>query len=612
MLVVKLVLLLSSLVGFVDADGTATFATVGNKKVNAAAGLPGTSSAIESNTDTNNPLDITKIVYEDDGITHSYTVQTASVQTASGPTKSDVTTVYATKDRGIGAVVANYNGDRVTASITTDDDVSIVTTQPDGTVQVVTTLISDFPDEADVDQDQEENVVANRKLVGGATSILRGAGIDFMSSVNEQVKIGNKAVLRKMGEGQMQAGAVMDILVVYTRKASCAAINDPGCGPGNGSTLEEVIELAETETNIAYENSGISTRIKIVKMFEDNTGYSEAAGFSAALNAIRETNDGKLDYVHAMRDSCGADLVALIIEHSQYCGMAYLGPAIHLGFSVTSRNCATGYYSFGHEIGHNLGCYHDRNSASAQPYAHGFQDPQRRFRSTLAYNCPNGGCPRVIYYSNPNFTYQGNTIGNAITDNARKIDESGPIVAAWKSAASSSPTAALTNSPIATLTNTPIATPSNSPTATPTNSPIATQPTSPVAQPTMIVKINQFEAVAKWRPNLKKWRAIIRFSLRDSNGGDANLAVVKLDYKSNDMTVVGTAECTTKDRKRGGGNCAIRLLLNSSITELFVTVSDVNYQNVDYDPNQNKMKTGCPLFSSACEYHRITPPVQAP
>ena len=94
MLVAKLVLFLSSLVSFVDADGTATFATVG-EKVNTAVGLPGTSSVVDSNTDTNNPLEITKIVFERDGITDRYTVQTASVTN-----DNDFSTIYATKDKG--------------------------------------------------------------------------------------------------------------------------------------------------------------------------------------------------------------------------------------------------------------------------------------------------------------------------------------------------------------------------------------------------------------------------------------------------------------------------------------------------------------------------------
>ena len=31
-----------------------------------------------------------------------------------------------------------------------------------------------------------------------------------------------------------------------------------------------------------------------------------------------------------------------------------MGPKKHLMFSVVNWSCATGYYTFGHEIGHNM------------------------------------------------------------------------------------------------------------------------------------------------------------------------------------------------------------------------------------------------------------------
>lgn len=55
-----------------------------------------------------------------------------------------------------------------------------------------------------------------------------------------------------------------------------------------------------------------------------------------------------MNEAHTLRDEYGADLVALIIDDPQYCGIAYLGPRTDLMFSVTGWNCATGYYSFGH------------------------------------------------------------------------------------------------------------------------------------------------------------------------------------------------------------------------------------------------------------------------
>jgi len=73
-----------------------------------------------------------------------------------------------------------------------------------------------------------------------------------------------------------------------------------------------------------------------------------------------------MDDVHTKRELYGADIVAMIIDDSEYCGKAWLGPRESLMFSVvTDWNCVTGYFSFGHEIGHNQGLNHDRGTKDA-------------------------------------------------------------------------------------------------------------------------------------------------------------------------------------------------------------------------------------------------------
>ena len=62
MLVVKLMVPLLILVDFVDLDGTATFSTVG-EKVNIGVCLPGSSSVVDSETNIDNRLDTTKIIF---------------------------------------------------------------------------------------------------------------------------------------------------------------------------------------------------------------------------------------------------------------------------------------------------------------------------------------------------------------------------------------------------------------------------------------------------------------------------------------------------------------------------------------------------------------------
>ena len=55
-----------------------------------------------------------------------------------------------------------------------------------------------------------------------------------------------------------------------------------------------------------------------------------------------------------------ADAAALLVQNFDYCGMAR-SFTYNTGdtTSVTMKSCALGYYSFGHEIAHNLGALHD-------------------------------------------------------------------------------------------------------------------------------------------------------------------------------------------------------------------------------------------------------------
>lgn len=57
----------------------------------------------------------------------------------------------------------------------------------------------------------------------------------------------------------------------------------------------------------------------------------------------------------------GADIALLLSHDLNSCGRAFLntiGNGLTVG--VVKRSCATGYYSFGHEIAHMYGAYHNR------------------------------------------------------------------------------------------------------------------------------------------------------------------------------------------------------------------------------------------------------------
>ena len=123
---------------------------------------------------------------------------------------------------------------------------------------------------------------------------------------------------------------------------------------------------------------------------ETNPGDA-ANNFSADLSALQNTTDGIFDNVDAARETHYADMVGLIIENSSSCGLGYLNSTAGWAFSVTHRTCATGYYSFGHELG-TIVARHDWyiDSSLNSPYSYSkafvyINDPTR-WRTIMAYN----------------------------------------------------------------------------------------------------------------------------------------------------------------------------------------------------------------------------------
>jgi hypothetical protein len=145
--------------------------------------------------------------------------------------------------------------------------------------------------------------------------------------------------------------------------------------------------------------------------------------------------------VNARRDSSQADMAMMLIDQTDYCGLADAILADSTtAFAIVHYECATGYYSFGHELGHLQGARHDpANDPSTTPFAygHGLQHTAvASWRTIMAYNCPSG-CPRLQYWSNPNVTYNGVAMGTGETnDNARVLNQTSATVAAFRAASS--------------------------------------------------------------------------------------------------------------------------------------------------------------------------------
>jgi hypothetical protein len=234
-------------------------------------------------------------------------------------------------------------------------------------------------------------------------------------------------------------GSVIDVLVVYTPAARTAA--------GGLAGIQSLIATAVAETNVAYLNSGVVQRLRLAGAQEiDYVEYGTTGlAMSNDLARVAGTGDGYMDAVHALRDAVKADLVSLIVygynNPSGACGIAYLMAGNNPGFapnafSAVDLTCASGNFSFGHELGHNMGLNHarvDPVATGAYPYSYGYK--WTGYRTVMAY--PPG--IRILHFSNPNVTYGGHATGVSAASsssayNALSLDNTRVTVANWRQA----------------------------------------------------------------------------------------------------------------------------------------------------------------------------------
>lgn len=229
---------------------------------------------------------------------------------------------------------------------------------------------------------------------------------------------------------------VVDALVCWTQEAAVAA--------GGQATILALIDLATLETNMAFENSHVDLFLRVVHA--QGLVYVESGDMATDLQRLRVNGDGFMDEVHGLRNQYGADVVSLFVANTQACGRSYnMGnpPSVEFApfaFNLVSQGCATGYYAFGHELGHNFGLNHDRPQKTgipSYPWAYGYWSQDQVHRTIMALDRPANFGVRVQYYSNPQVTYAGFPLGIAAPDPqaadcARALNDNASILAAWR------------------------------------------------------------------------------------------------------------------------------------------------------------------------------------
>ncbi|MEO8671605.1 MAG: M12 family metallo-peptidase [Tahibacter sp.] len=219
------------------------------------------------------------------------------------------------------------------------------------------------------------------------------------------------------------ANTVIRVLVNYTQAVKSAVGDVAG-----------LINLAVAESNQGYTNSDVSITMQLA-----GTGqvtYSETGNFDTDLARYRGTADGYMDSIHTQRNSTSADVGILLVNDTAYCGLASaIGATAATAFVAVYWDCATGYYSFAHEVGHLQSARHDpANDPTNSPYTygHGYQYASGGWRTIMAYNC-SSNCTRLNFWSNPGKTYQGHAMGTTTrSDNHRVLNNTRATVAAFR------------------------------------------------------------------------------------------------------------------------------------------------------------------------------------
>jgi hypothetical protein len=213
------------------------------------------------------------------------------------------------------------------------------------------------------------------------------------------------------------------VIVLYTPNAQASVSN-----------IKNTVLTAFELTNASFINSNINYEIELA--YTGLTNYTEtgntASDFSTSLSRFRTNGDGYMDEVHVLRNRYSADVCILLVGNLAYCGLSYVYASESSAFCAVSAGstCATTNYSFGHEIGHLLGCRHDTyvdNTNTPFAYGHGYTyvNGTNSWRTMMAYSdyCTECGvsCKRISYWANPNVNYNGISTGTVSTNNTARV-----------------------------------------------------------------------------------------------------------------------------------------------------------------------------------------------
>lgn len=247
---------------------------------------------------------------------------------------------------------------------------------------------------------------------------------------------GRRPGLGSGGSGGSGSGPDLDLLFAYTPDARKAS--------GGPSEIQSQVLNMVAWMNLSLANAGQTGRARVAGIVP--TDYTTRS--DDLLDSLQDLRDGEgtLRALHDERERVGADVVVLLQEKGNGCGLSYLmqSPSSSFSsyaFSVVLRECTT---SLAHEVGHLLGAQHEADATSVAglySYSHGLVDLKAGWRTTMATGraCleQHASCPRIPFFSDPSVSFRGDLVGDAAaSDNARTIASTWAVASAFRRGAS--------------------------------------------------------------------------------------------------------------------------------------------------------------------------------
>ena len=237
------------------------------------------------------------------------------------------------------------------------------------------------------------------------------------------------------------ASVEIRILVAHTDAALAAS--------GSSADLTSAAQFMVEQMNAIFARS-VAAEIRFTLAGLQRVAYADGIDSDVALQQLSNDAD-----VAATRDALGADIVVLLVEHTDFSGRAYMPNTLHVGnavvaFAVVARSYGLTDYTFAHEVGHVMGLDHGGGGVSggAFPWGQGhvgYVDSAAGYPEGFVTVMANIGlcggsppCHYVPYFSNPELTdpeppVRGRALGEIdLADSARALRDAAATIAQYR------------------------------------------------------------------------------------------------------------------------------------------------------------------------------------